>query len=543
METSTLLNSLIGHHVLSYCLFALCVLLLKVHIWTRVTQDNKSSLSEVPGPRLARWTRLWMARALMTGRSHEVWTETNAKYGLLARIGPRHVVTDDPAITRRILAARSGYERGPSFDSLRMDPMIPNVISERDGKKHAVIRAMVAPSVGFPCPSLISSCPYCPSMLTRDLLKKFTGRSIATIESVMDAEILAWVDSLRHSSSQVIDIGRRIQFLTVDIITRLCLGDAVGCTRGDRDMHGLLETVETGNRVVQYLSVFSELNTLLFSLSRVPVLRRVLFPNVTDPQGVGRLMGLVHEVAEKRSSLSCPGGGDGGTDDLVSALLARGMPAEQVDSEVIVALAGGSDTTSTSVQSTLLCIATNPHVYATLQSEMRAALRAGRISTPISGAEARRLVYLQAVVLEGLRKHPPLSQLRERVVPAGGDRLGGYYLPAGTLVGLNGWGAQLKTEVYGEDAALFRPERWLTGDQERLREMHACHSLIFGHGATRCLGVAMAMMEIPKVVFELLRNFDVSVADPHRPWTSRCYGIFHQEGFRVVLRPKNEDYC
>lgn len=349
----------------------------------------------------------------------------------------------------------------------------------------------------------------------------------------MDEEIRVWVESLRNSSSQVIDIGQKIQFLTVDIITRLCLGDAIGCTRNDRDMYGLLETFEVGNRVVQYLSVFVELNTLLFSLSRIPVLRSVLFPGVTDSQGVGRLMGLAHEVAQKRSLLQ-----DGDVEaDLVSALLARGMPAEQVDSEVIIALAAGSDTTSTSVQSTLLCIATNPRVYATLRSEIRAALREGKVSTPIRSVEAKQLVYLQAVVLEGLRKHPPVSQLRERVVPAGGDTLGGYHLPAGTLVGLNGWGTQLKTEIYGEDAALFRPERWLTENEEQLRDMHACHSLIFGYGATKCLGVTMAMMEILKVVFELLRNFDVSVADPHRPWTSRCYGVFHQEGFQVVLSP------
>lgn len=348
----------------------------------------------------------------------------------------------------------------------------------------------------------------------------------------MDEEIVLWIKSLRNSSSSIIDIGRKIQFLTVDIITRLCLGDAVGCTKNDNDMHGLLETVETGNCVVQYLSVFTELNTLLFSLSRIPIFAKALFPQVTDSQGVGRLMGLVHETA-KHSLLEARDK----EDHLVSALLARGMSAQQIDSEVIVALAGGSDTTSTSVQSTLLCIATNPHVYATLRSEICASLRDGNISTPISGAEAKRLPYLQAVVLEGLRKHPPLSQLRERLVPAGGDTLGGYHLPGGTLVGLNGWGTQLNAEVYGDDAALFRPERWLTRDERRLREMHACHSLIFGHGATRCLGVSMAMMEIPKVVFELLRNFDVSIADPHKPWTSRCYGIFHQEGFRVVLSP------
>jgi hypothetical protein len=67
--------------------------------------------------------------------------------GSVARIGPNNVITDDPDTTRRILAARSGYVRGPWFDSVRIDPYIPNIVSERDVKKHSKIRAKLAPSV------------------------------------------------------------------------------------------------------------------------------------------------------------------------------------------------------------------------------------------------------------------------------------------------------------------------------------------------------------------------------------------------------------
>lgn len=67
--------------------------------------------------------------------------------GSVARIGPKHVITDDPDIIRQILAPRSGYVRGPWFDSVRIDPYIPNIVSERDVKKHTRIRALLAPSV------------------------------------------------------------------------------------------------------------------------------------------------------------------------------------------------------------------------------------------------------------------------------------------------------------------------------------------------------------------------------------------------------------
>lgn len=90
------LNGIMGHCCLSYCLSTL-FLFFMVYILSCVIGFQKSSLSEVPGPWLAKWTRLWIAKTLSSGLSHEVWTEMNTKYGLLVRIGPKHVVTDDPA--------------------------------------------------------------------------------------------------------------------------------------------------------------------------------------------------------------------------------------------------------------------------------------------------------------------------------------------------------------------------------------------------------------------------------------------------------------
>ncbi|OKL60381.1 hypothetical protein UA08_04237 [Talaromyces atroroseus] len=477
----------IGLIALLWCLFFLCAIV-RLGFWIRVIRLRNSYISRVPGPRLAAWSRLWIARALMSGRSHEIWVEANAKFGSVARIGPNHVITDDPDIIRRILAVRSEYVRGPWFDSVRIDPYIPNIVSERSVEKHSKIRAKLAPS--------------------------FTGRSVAAMEPIIDTLVLGWIEMLRKHQVFSCDIGQKIQFLTVDIITRLCLGDELGCVKHDCDMYHILETVETGNR-----------------LARIPALAKILFPRPHDSTGVGRLMGIVHEVVERRSKEGHR------TGDVVSSLLNQGMSKSQIDSELIIALVAGSDTTSTAVQSTLLSIITNPQVYNTLRAEIRRAVSSGgQISNPIQDTEAKQLVYLQACVLEGLRMFPPLSQLRERVVPPGGDTLGDFYLPGGTFVGLNAWGVQRSKAVYGDNAELYSPERWLVDDPDRLHVMYQTHSLIFGHGSTKCLGVSMAMMEISKVIFELVRNFDITIANPHKPWVSQCYGIFFQKDFYVRLR-------
>lgn len=89
--------------------------------------------------------------------------------------------------------------------------------------------------------------------------------------------------------------------------------------------------------------------------------------------------------------------------------------------------------------------------------------------------------------------------------------IGCFRVPEGTFVGLNAWGTQLNRKVYGDDADLFSPERWLTDDLERLHAMHQTHGLIFGHGTTKCLGASMAMMEITKVIFEVCSSINLSL--------------------------------
>lgn len=72
---------------------------------------------------------------------------------------------------------------------------------------------------------------------------------------------------------------------------------------------------------------------------------------------------------------------------------------------------------------------------------------------------------------EALRCHPGVSYPLERLVPEGGAELCGVKLRAGTVVGINPVVAHHNADVYGSDAAIFRPERWLEADAERLKFM------------------------------------------------------------------------
>lgn len=120
--------------------------------------------------------------------------------------------------------------------------------------------------------------------------------------------------------------------------------------------------------------------------------------------------------------------------------------------------------------------------------------------------------YLQACNSEALRLYPPITLLRERQVPADGDVINGYYLPGGTFVGLNSLATQLHP-IYGDDREKFKPERWLIEDTSVLKEMYHTLELVFGYGASKCLGVNIADMELNIIIFEVCFGSPESLTD------------------------------
>jgi cytochrome P450 len=50
------------------------------------------------------------------------------------------------------------------------------------------------------------------------------------------------------------------------------------------------------------------------------------------------------------------------------------------------------------------------------------------------------------------------------VVPQGGAQILGHFFPEGSEVGITSWVAHYDEDVWGSDAAVFRPQRWLASE-------------------------------------------------------------------------------
>ncbi|KAM0205756.1 hypothetical protein ACHAQD_012578 [Fusarium lateritium] len=84
-------------------------------------------LTQFAGPRWAAYSRLWLCKTIASGNLSQILVDVNTQYGLTARVGPNHLVTSDPELSRKILAVGSKWRRAPWFDAIRIDPRVSNI--------------------------------------------------------------------------------------------------------------------------------------------------------------------------------------------------------------------------------------------------------------------------------------------------------------------------------------------------------------------------------------------------------------------------------
>lgn len=172
----------------------------------------------------------------------------------------------------------------------------------------------------------------------------------------------------------------------------------------------------------------------------------------------------------------------------------------------------GSETTAISLASVFYYLIKNRSCLENLLNELRTAVDNEAIENRptglISWAEAQKLPYLDACIKEGFRMHPAAGLPLERVVPPQGATICGEAIAGGVIVGCSAWILHRRPDVFGADVDVFRPERWLEADGEKLKMMNGT-MFQFGAGPRTCIGKNISLMEIYKLVPSFLRRFEV----------------------------------
>lgn len=197
----------------------------------------------------------------------------------------------------------------------------------------------------------------------------------------------------------------------------------------------------------------------------------------------------------------------------------------EVIGNIYVFLLAGHDTTAHTLAFTFGLLALYPEVQEKLIKSILEVL-----PTPaddLSYEKVARLQYALAVFMETLRLYPsvvvvPKYSMENTLVPVGSFSIDGgksvsegtkqVLIPQWAEVMLDVPGLHYNKRYWGEDAALFRPERFVDNEDTGYRWPREAF-MGFSQGARSCLGQKFAQVEAVTIIAEIIRRFEVHI-DP-----------------------------
>nr|QWK52336.1 cytochrome P450 705A23-1 [Isatis tinctoria] len=167
-------------------------------------------------------------------------------------------------------------------------------------------------------------------------------------------------------------------------------------------------------------------------------------------------------------------------------------------------LIAGTDTSRHATQWTMAEIINNPNVLEKLREEINNVVGETRL---VQETDLQNLPYLQAVVKEGLRLHPPGALFAR--TSREGCRIRGFYVPENTPLVVNAYAVMRDPDSW-EDPNEFKPERFLGSSrsgQEDEREQ-ALKYIPFGSGRRGCPGSNLAYIFVGIAIGVMVQCFD-----------------------------------
>ncbi|KAE8978441.1 hypothetical protein PF007_g24487 [Phytophthora fragariae] len=174
--------------------------------------------------------------------------------------------------------------------------------------------------------------------------------------------------------------------------------------------------------------------------------------------------------------------------------------------------AAGRGTTSQSLQWFFIMINRSPDVERKIREELLAKLPQlfQQDSTPPTMNDVQQLVYLEAAIKESLRLNP-VAPLIGRTATQDVVFSDGMFIPSGTRVVIPSFAVARLQSIWGEDAAEFKPERWIDSHTGKLRVISPYKFLVFLAGPRSCLGAKLAMLELKVALAAVLSKCHLRV--------------------------------
>ncbi|KAK9283611.1 hypothetical protein L1049_011861 [Liquidambar formosana] len=364
------------------------------------------------------------------------------------------------------------------------------------------------------------------NMLSSSRLKEF----VTVRNSAMDT-LINRLKTEAEENGGVVWVLKNARFAVFCILLSMCFGvdmDDETIERMDDMMKTVLITLDP--RIDDYLPLLSP----FFSKQR----KRAL--EVRNEQ----IETLVPFIEKRRSILQNPGSDKTAASfsylDTLFDLKIEGRKSSPTNAEIVTLcsefLNGGTDTTGTAIEWAIARLIENPKIQSKLYEEIKSTIG----NRKVDEKDIEKMVYLNAVGKELLRKHPPtyFSLTHAVTEPA---KLAGYDIPTGTNVEFYLPGISEDPKVWSNPEK-FDPDRFLSGGEDAdITGVTSVKMMPFGAGRRICPGLGMGTMHIHLMLARMVQEFEWSAYPEDRKidFTGKLeFTVVMKNPLRAMIKPR-----
>ncbi|KAF1992012.1 cytochrome P450 [Aulographum hederae CBS 113979] len=538
--STTSLPSFHDLHLPPYLTPTLLILLLYLLYRTILHPIFLSPLSKIPNAHpLAPITPLWILYQRLRQQESHVVHAAHVRLGPVVRIGPSEIsatAVDDglKALYAKELEKSSFYS---VFENFGWVSPLPNAFSTPHFAEASKQRQRVA---GIYSKAALQAC-----------------RKIQAIDSEILYKRLLRVLSSSASQNAKVDVTRLIQATVMDLTTAYMFGCRVG-TNHLEDAEGQKSWLRAFYGSRPYLNstpVLAEMPGLgkwlkswgfsLISSQRERYLKEIDAWCLKMIDGAERVLGAV-DVGGKLRSTETPVvykhikeavkeecmEPEETTVDYDGSHVPATTQKLQVASELLDELIGTQHNTSTTLIYLMWQLSRNPQLQSQLRNELISGVTEPLISYPEAPGslpctkQLDKLPFLNAVIKETLRLHPPQPGAQRRVTPLASKeqtgvsaptQLAGFAVPGGTQVNAYPWAIHRNADVFPSPEE-WLPQRWMPDWSQSACDVWATRGRMeswfwaFGNGSRMCVGHEYAWQTLKIVVAAIYTNFRTTIA-------------------------------
>ncbi|KAJ7128780.1 cytochrome P450 [Mycena crocata] len=476
--------------------------------WTRI------SIADVPGPEPESWL-LGCLPEFIQCQTAEADFRWQAQFGHVIRLkgvlGTDRLLISDPKALHHIY--NSGYNiRKQGLRSEITSIMTGPGLAWANNETHKRQRRVNSPAFGT-----AEARSYVPIFMTY-------ANKLST----------QWKESLGGDGTLQVNAPRYFSRFFLDVIGEVAFDYQFGTTNDEHD-----PLAKALSSVVPMFSIPSKAAIFVLGLLEflpTPVVRWFInnapVRGLKNSRRVTRIaVGVAKELVEEKSEALIAGKGKRDIMSLLVKANASENPRSNLNETEMLAqmqtiMQAGHETTANTMSWTIFELTQHPEIQAKLRAEIQATERAmhARGDTEFSAADFEAMPYTIAVMKETFRFHPVAFQsmreaARDEVLPLSkpmitksGKTITELPIPKNMVLIISTAGYNRNPDVFGQDAHVFNPERWLNDTVQMDTKIGVYGNMMtFGSGIRACIGWRFAVYEYQAFLVELVKNFEFSM--------------------------------